>query len=188
MSAFRTILLAVCSLLLGAAACSAEVDGPRTGRMPLLDHGNWELVPFAEDPFASEYAPAGGDAVGLPAAPTCSALAVLTEGGMLEIDTDNCSFVTVRTQTLDTIRVGETQRLLFWHLYLFADPPAQGVAELRVDGKTWWRLEVEIPAQEAIYKPKSVADRAIPAGSEVLFHVHNHGANSWRLLDWTTGD
>lgn len=188
MSASRTILPVLFPLLLGAAACSADVDGPRSGRLPLLDHATWEIVPFADDPFASEYAPGAGDAVGLPDAPTCAALALLTEEGMLEIDTDNCSFVTVRSKTIDTIRVGETQRLLFWHLYLFADPPAQGVAELRVGGQTWWRLEVDIPSQEAIHKPTKVAARTIPAGTEVLFHVHNHGANSWRLLDWTTGD
>ncbi|MEY3012632.1 MAG: hypothetical protein RIT45_1367 [Pseudomonadota bacterium] len=175
------MLLLAATLL--AAGCGTESDTPRTGRIPLIDHDQWTVVPLAEDPFATE--PAAAD---LPTPWTCAEAAVLTEGGMLEIDTDYCNFVTVRTTMQDEIRVGETVRLLFWHLYLFSDPASEGVAELRVGGETWWRLETPIPAQEAIHKPKKTADRAIPAGTEILLHVHNHGANSWRLLDWTTGD
>ena len=78
--------------------------------------------------------------------------------------------------------------MLFWHLYLSSSSPAQGVAELRIDGEQFWRLDVEIPHAEAVYKPKWVAARSFAKGAMVELHVHNHGANSWRLLDLTTGD
>lgn len=143
----------------------------------------WELVPLADDPFAAEAVEPP-----LTGTETCAADAVLTESGMLEIDTDVCNFVTLRTTTVEEIRAGETVRVLFWNLALVADPPAVGVVELRLGGQTWWRHEAAIPGPEAIHKPKQVASRAFPKGTPVLFHVHNHGANSWRLLDWTTGD
>ena len=31
------------------------------------------------------------------------------------------------------------------------------------------------------------AERAIPAGAAVLFHLHNHGANSWALVEVSAG-
>jgi hypothetical protein len=167
-------------------ACSVEPAPPRDERVALLDFAAMKVVPFDEDPFAAE----------LSSAVTCAAAAVTTDEGMLEISTNACNHVTLRGVLLDEMREGETLRLLFWHLYLYAgvdavtgeDVVTTGHAELRIGGTTWWKAEPAIPGKEAIYKPTWTVDKAVPAGTEVIVHVHNHGANSWRLIDLTTGN
>ena len=173
-------------LWLAVAACSEEPEAapPRSGRITLTSATAWQPVATADDHWRSEAA----DVAALPEASTCAADALLTESEILEINTGICNWVTLRQPLLDEIRAGETVRLLFWHLYLYASPPAQGVAELRIDGEQFWRLDVPIPHAETVYKPKWIAARSFAKGSIVELHVHNHGTNSWRLLDLTTGD
>ena len=78
-------------------------------------------------------------------------------------------------------------QLTFWHLALYADPPAKGQFALRIDGDPVWQLEVDIPKLEQVYRPAWIASRAYPAGARVQVHVHNHGANTWKLFDLTAG-
>ena len=40
---------------------------------------------------------------------------------------------------------------------------------------------VPIPGEAGALAGEVVIDRALPAGAEMQFHVHNHGANAWEL-------
>ncbi len=171
-------------MVLGACSDEPDSDPPRTGRITLTSATAWQPVEAAADRWRTQ----PDDAVALSAPSTCAAAALVTESEILEINTGVCNWVTLRQPLLEEIRAGETVRLLFWHLYLTSSPPAQGAAELRIDGEPFWRIDVAIPHPETVYKPKWIAARRFAKGAIVELHVHNHGANSWRLLDLTTGD
>ncbi len=162
--------------LLGAA-CSDDL-APRTGRTSLVVYDKWKVVARADDPWAA----------GLTADVTCTAAAIDTSRQALEIDTDYCPWVTVRQPLQTEIRLGETVRFIFLHSYLFSDPPARAVAELRIGGERYWHMDVAMPRHEAVHKPTWKAAREVAAGTPVEFHVHNHGDNSYGFIDLVTGD
>ena len=168
-----------CLLLIALAgpACSDNV-APRTGRISVVTYDKWQVVPRAGDPWA----------VRLTADDTCSEAAIDTKRQALEIDTDYCPWVTVRQPLQTEIRQGETVRFIFMHTYLFSEPPARAVAELRIGGERYWQMDVAMPQHEAVHKPTWKAAREVAAGTLVEFHVHNHGDNSYAFIDLTTGD
>jgi hypothetical protein len=51
-----------------------------------------------------------------------------------------------------------------------------------IGGKRVWETSVAIPTEANIYDLRIPLDLDAPAGSEVEFHLHNHGYNSWTLL------
>ena len=53
---------------------------------------------------------------------------------------------------------------------------------ITVDGHTVWEENVKIPTDADIYDLKLPIEFDAPAGSQVEFHLHNHGYNSWTLL------
>ena len=53
---------------------------------------------------------------------------------------------------------------------------------MTIAGETVWQQEVAIPAQANIYDVRIPIDFEAPAGSRVIYHPHNHGFNSWTLL------
>ena len=52
-----------------------------------------------------------------------------------------------------------------------------------IGGKLLWQAEVAIPARANIYDLRIPVDFDAPAGSAVEFHLHNHGYNTWTLLE-----
>jgi len=61
-------------------------------------------------------------------------------------------------------------------LRAYADPAVrQKLHEEMVEGK------VEIPGKAMVYDEGLVADFALAAGEPVVFHLHNHGQNTWTL-------
>ena len=50
-----------------------------------------------------------------------------------------------------------------------------------LDGEPLWDVTVPIPAAAQLYDVTVPMDRDVPAGAEVVVHVHNHGGNTWRV-------
>ena len=48
---------------------------------------------------------------------------------------------------------------------------------------TSWTKRLPIPAEGGLIVKEVRATSAIPAGSTVFFHLHNHGMNSWALVE-----
>ena len=150
------------------SACPSE---PRE-EADLVSATAWDILDDADDPFPTHAAEAKrrcysgfGEYLGL-----------------LDIDTNQCGYVSAAQPTLDDVFAGDEIEILAWHQALAStDPDAQGHMALVLDGELLWELVVDIPASAAIHEVHVPMDRDIPAGSEIVVHVHNHGGNTWRL-------
>ena len=80
------------------------------------------------------------------------------------------------------LRAGDTLHLVLWHGNLAFEEPATAHVAISIAGKLVWEQEVEIPARAEIFDVRIPIDFDAPAGAEVEYHLHNHGYNTWTLL------
>jgi hypothetical protein len=161
------------------AGFDAHVPRPRVS---LVDPERWTRTTEAGDPFDDR----------LPAV-ICDETATHAEdlGGALvySVDTSFCNYVTARQATLADVRAGDYVRVRAFHFRLFAREPAEAHIAVRLGETLLWEERVPIPDDES--GPLGATVRAaadVPRGTDVFFHLHNHGDNSWALVELTTGE
>jgi hypothetical protein len=146
------------------------------GSVSLVAHELWTMLGPAEDPFDDR-----------PLLVECTRAAVIAETladePALGVDTGLCNYLTVSQPTLEDVAVGQTLKVRLWHFALTAPEPAEAHAALLVDGMEVMDEKLPIPAPGGLIVKEVRAARAIPAGSPVFFHLHNHGMNSWALVE-----
>jgi hypothetical protein len=163
-------------LLTLVAGC--DPDGPpvceRDAELrPLVFAHAWTETAAADDPLVDHRSE-----------PTiCPHSAWGEELGVFEVSTGRCNYLSVEQPLLEPIAVGDPLRIQLWWQGLIAPEPAIGHLALLIDGELIWELEVEIPgladARSIVFASPIAADR----GASVIFHLHNHGANSWTLAE-----
>lgn len=176
----RAPLVAAALICAAAALQGCDDEGPalRSKAEPVIDNATWEAIPRDSDPFVTL----------MPEAVTsCLSPGVTAEADGVEFDTGTCGFISAQAPLTSAIARGERVRMVLWHLALYADPPAKGVMVVRIGDDEVWRLEVDIPHLEQVYQPEFTASKSWPKGTPVRVHVHNHGANTWKLYRITAG-
>lgn len=186
-------------LLLGvAAACDAPIDptdplAAEDGE-PADDEGDDAEAPTWGDPLplvtAEAWLPGRmeDDPLGheRPATVDCPAAAWGPEAGGLEVQTGACNYLFVAQPSLAAIEEGDAIDLVVFHQELDAAEPAEGHVAILLGDAVIWEAHVEIPAHANVLEARVVADRAWPAGAPVGVHLHNHGYNSWTVLEVST--
>jgi hypothetical protein len=105
---------------------------------------------------------------------------------VVEIDTGpTCGFATLRRSSDAALGTGETLLIRMFYASQTVFPAAQAHVTVSVGDLTVLDEQVAIPAQSGLLpeQPRIVVDRDVPAGAPVLFHVGNHGDNSWSLVE-----
>ena len=143
----------------------------------LVDPDAWMIVPDNEDPYRDLRADDQQD---------CNPLGITNEAGVLEVQTDVCPFVTLKQPALAGSKSPRWLGLLTYHSALFSDPAGQGHMAIRVNGEEIWSAEVDIPGEADVYPVEQTEYPAFSKGDPILFHVRNHGANSWKLAYFRT--
>lgn len=162
-----------------AAPLDASVP-PLTSRQSLVIHALWGLVEPSEDPFADRPADAGCKTSGVMAE-------LLAEEPVFSVDTGFCNYVTVTQPLLRDVAAGDSLKVRLWHFELTAPLPASAHAAVVVDDVHLLDEQIAIPGAGGLLTRELVAPHAIAAGAAVYFHLHNHGANSWALVEVSTG-
>jgi hypothetical protein len=103
------------------------------------------------------------------------------------VDTGRCSYLTVMQPALRAVAAGEVLQVRLWHFDLTAFEPAEAHAAVLVDGLALLDERVPIPSPGGLLVKEVPAERVIPAGAPVYFHLHNHGTNSWSLVEVSAG-
>jgi hypothetical protein len=154
-------------------------DGGTSGqpvRRSLVLHELWTQLAPMDDPF-DDRAP---DA-------SCARTGVmpetLSEERVFSVDTGLCNYLTVTQPTLSEVAAGETLKVRLWHFELSAPEPAEAHAAVVVDGLRILDERVTIPSPGGLLSREMRVPRAIAAGTPVHFHLHNHGINSWSLVE-----
>lgn len=168
------------SLALAVTACEGDPEPPPADPVPVLlaRVDGWVRVADAsEDVFGAER----------PDGLTCDEemgliLEDLGPDVVFEIKTDLCNYATVRQPSLQPLVAGDTVKIRAWHYDLDSADAAAAHIALAIDGEPMWETNVPIPSPGAIVEGEIVVDRALPAGTELQWHVHNHGPNSYDLV------
>ncbi len=137
----------------------------------LIDHAAWTELPASDDPLADHR----------PDPIVCTIAGWYVEGETLEVDTNYCNYVALRQPSLASISAGRVVRIGFYHFDLTSPEPATAHVAVLVDGQTLWEQEIAIPGDAYVYELDVEAPWTAPVGADVVFHLHNHGQNTWVL-------
>lgn len=143
---------------------------------PLVDQSLWQRVGEADDPFDDR-----PDLVECPLIAT--AYELLGNELVFDVDTGQCNYLTVVQPTLREVAAGARLRVRLFHFDLNAPEPAEAHAAVLVGGLGVLDERVPIPASGSLIAREVRAERAIAAGTPIYFHLHNHGQNSWALVE-----
>ena len=170
--------VALCTLAGCSDAPPAAPAGDTAVRAgPLVKVFEWKGVPTRLDPFYT------GD----PDIRPCGLLEVGPEnlGGVwvYSVQTGECNWHTIAQPSVLPMVPGDLLQLRVWHFQLIADGPATAHVRLTVNGQLWASIDEPIPNIGRMIVVDMPVTESIPAGSEVVFHLDNHGINSWHLVD-----
>jgi hypothetical protein len=151
-----------------------------TARTPLVVPERWLLLDAAVDPFADR-----------PATVDCSSAGVvpetLSEERVLGVETGWCNYLTALQPTQRAVQPGELIKVRLWHFELSAPEPAEAHAAVHIAGLRVLDEHIAIPGPGGLIVKQFITEQLIPAGAPVHFHLHNHGANSWALVEVSAG-
>jgi hypothetical protein len=181
----------VSSLAVAAAGSPARVEERDAGhaempvtamraRTQLVDPDSWRQAEASDDPFVDR-----------PAVVECPSDAVTSEifGGRfaLDVQTGPCRYFTGLQASLRNVLPGDRVHVVLAHFELTAPDAAEAHFAIRIGDVTIVDERVQIPSAADVVDRYVAVDHKIPAGSPVVFHLHNHGANSWALLEISAG-
>ena len=142
------------------------------GAGSLIDHQRWVELTAENDPFASHR----HEAV------ICPEWSRQIEGELYEVETDDCNYVSLSQPSLRPLKRGDRVETVFWHLWLWAPQPAQAHVAITIGDWVIADELIDIPGPEQSFNPVLTVPEDMPQGTPIVFHLHNHGVNSWRLL------
>lgn len=134
------------------------------------------------DDWAVQSAAADSHAEHRPTSVECPDNSWYNEDGALEVETGFCNYLSVAQGSKVALAKGDDLHLVLWHGNLAFDRPARAHVAITIAGTTVWEEEVDIPTDANIYDLRIPVDFDAPADSKVEFHLHNHGYNTWTLL------
>ncbi len=175
-------LLGALAIVLIGAGCGDEATEPPEerpqGRFALTSHENWSSANSDSDPFADR-----------PTQVDCPANALgpeeLNGENSFAVLTDFCSYVTARQSTNADVFEGDLLHFRVFHFALEAEEPSEAHVALRIGDQMLLDERIEIPSESGLLAGDVPAQTDMPAGTPVYFHVHNHGANEYSLVELT---
>lgn len=167
------------------SACSGE-EPICTTPHPLIDNTQWSVVPLESDPFRITGAETSSTAP--PHLGRCDESSMTAEdlGGEMSfsIITYVCGWATVEQTTKEQIRAGDPLFVRLWYYSQLNTEPAEANLLLAFEDEPFWNGTVPLPAMRAGLLTQAIAaPRDVPAGTPIRFHLANHGANSWNLIE-----
>jgi hypothetical protein len=168
---------AVQHLLQGCGAIEPLERAP----VALVRHPSWELVPENEDIF-------------LPLRPddwfcdpTAFRFEILSGQPSVEVRSELCNYLTIRQPIREPVRQGDELYISLWHFQLTIPPGTNAYMAVSANGCILWEAERRIPTTAALLEARFPAPFPMPDGTPIYFHVQNHGANTYHLLEISAG-
>ena len=175
MRAGRHKLAAAAQLFALLAGCSepASHAPAEPSEQALVSYDGWRALSPEDDPFVTD----------VQAVPSClsSGLRAEADTGWAELDTSQCGWITLRASALTAVTREQVLRLVVSHYDLEAPEPAEARLELRFGDCEVWSKSIPIPSPAAVYPEQLSSPCDLAADGPVLFHLNNHGQNTWQL-------
>ncbi|MEO2169852.1 MAG: hypothetical protein ABGY42_17370 [bacterium] len=126
------------------------------------------------------------------------------EGGeaAFEIASADCNYLTMVQNSRLSIEKGEPLFLRAWHTSLSAPPDSESYMGIQIGEDLLWGVRIALPSGTSINNPVAftlfinglngvpenlVAPADAPSGTPVYLHFHNHGDNTYNLLELNRG-
>ena len=154
-----------------ASACTPQAARPEPP-LDLTAPEAWTHVAMAGDPWPSHR----------PTEVRCDELGAYPEGGSYEIDTGSCNYLSVVQPIPMELLAGDRVRIALTHGDLLAESPGEGHVAMQIGDELLWSELVSIPATATPYSEDLVLTHDHPLDTQIWLHIHNHGANNWRLI------
>jgi len=153
---------------------TADID---KSPQPLVALEDWVQSAREQDPFVNPDSPP----------PECEQSGVRAEDaqGFLELDTNECNFITVIAGARYDVAEGEELQLEVSHFDLEAAAPAKANLRLWFEECAVWEKSIAIPSAAKVYSERFASPCPISQGGQVLLHVSNHGQNTYQFRSLT---
>ncbi|MFT4613881.1 MAG: mono/diheme cytochrome c family protein [Bacteroidia bacterium] len=148
-------------------------EGDAASSSSLISVNDWVEQAAADDGIAGHR----------PVSVECPSNSWYNEDGALEVETGFCNYLSLAQASKADVQDGDTLHLVLWHGNLAFEQPATAHVAITLDGQTVWEENVDIPTDAEIFDIRIPVDFDAPAGSKLEYHLHNHGYNSWTLLE-----
>jgi hypothetical protein len=173
--------LGACGLLLLGCTASEPDDGVTSLRddtywVSLAAPDGWIVATDDDDPLPEHR----------PEPVVCSPHPWHVVGEGIEADTTECNYVSLTTPLTHDIEAGQPIAVDVWWSTLASVEPATGHLALFVGGQRLWETEVQIPGPADVRQFEFASPFSATAGEDVVFHLHNHGFNTWTLARFAT--
>lgn len=151
------------------AACTEKQQAEQ--EVDLIDMASWAMIDLDED-IVQEHQPAEVE---------CDISAFSLEIDQLEIQTDYCNYAAIAFETQKDIPAGTMLEALVLHTGLWALEAAEAHFAFYLNGELFWEETRPIPSDTEFFFTEQKISQELPKGSQLYFHLHNHGANDWKL-------
>ncbi|MCB9568427.1 MAG: hypothetical protein H6710_14650 [Myxococcales bacterium] len=173
-----TLPTVIALLAAGCADADADDGGELAGSTTsIVDLAAFVPLDPADDPFAARRGP---DATCDPAG---FGIEDLAGEPAFEIASGLCGYLSAGQPLPFALPAGALLKIRLWHFDLSASGPADAFLALAIDGAPLWSKTVAIPAPGALVLEELTLGEAAAAGAPLVFHVDNHGENTYALLE-----
>ena len=157
----------------------ADVVREFDGADPLIHAARWEAVGPDSDLVRSQDL-----SVDDRCPPEAVTIEVTDDGLYLDVDTTSCSWTTVSQTSLMALSAGDTLRVwAFRWANVTADGQARFVVAAGDPPVTLWEVHPELPNDRSeLYYEDVPVGYDLPAGTQLYWHVANHGQNVWSMI------
>jgi hypothetical protein len=164
-------MLLSAALALGCSEAAAPSAAPQYEALVELDA--WHRVMRKDDPFVAA-SDAADDFV-------LSGFRLEPDQHWLEVDTGACNWVTLSANARYPVEVGQMLRLRVSHYDLDAAAPTTAQLRVGFGDCDVWSKSIPIPSSANVEQEELASPCALSRGAAALFHVHNHGQNTYQL-------
>ncbi len=170
------LLIGIFALCVATSACGETNPAPPDGPPLLVNHARWQLV---EDPAADPFAHRGR-----PTVHSCEAGSYFEAiPGWFELELARCRdrYASVHQPSLNDLHAGDVVAFTFAHLLLrpLSLATAEAYVALAINQTVVWEKVIPIQLAARTYQERFALPMDAPAGSDVVFHIDNHGENSY---------
>lgn len=178
MKPVRALLVVGCVACVACVACDAASPADDAEAAMRLDPHAWAAVDAVDDPYLERR----------PAEVECAegegfVAESFADGGALEVRTERCNWLSVSQPAPVDLPAGAVFTVRLWAIDLSAPAPAVATIGVAIDGEPAWSREIPIPSATELIVDTWTSERPIPAGTSIVFHVDNHGANTYSLVE-----
>ena len=156
-------------MLLWLIGCTQFEKG--NTEVPWIDLTVYEQADLVNDVFSNHQ----------PAAIDCPPNGFRVEGTQLEVQTDICNYAVIEWTTQYFVKGGTDIEALILHTGLWAPEEGNAHFAISIDGDLFWQESPPIPSNTEFFFYEAKWPEDILPGTKVQLHLHNHGANDWRV-------